>query len=237
MQEKKTVLLVDDDADFIDLTTTFLESKGYQVIAAYNGQEGMETARERRPDLIVLDVMMATMTEGFDISRQIKKDEKLKDIPVIMLTGLRKKERLPWTFEPDETWLPVTRFLEKPMSPVQLLKEIEKAIWKREEKEIGKDKYPVYEAIKFVVPGLEKEEAVNFVNFLLKTLERKNLLFKDWQIQRDVRRKVKIEIRIHVLSRFKKYEAKVNGLTEKIFEALEELEWKKKQSLVKNTRL
>jgi len=41
MQEKKTILLVDDDADFIDLTTTFLESKGYQVIAAYNGQEGM----------------------------------------------------------------------------------------------------------------------------------------------------------------------------------------------------
>ena len=121
MQEKKRVLLVDDDVDFVDLSTTFLESKGYQVVAAYDGEEGMKKAKKNRPDLIVLDVMMTRLTEGFDVSL-------LRDIPVIMLTGIRKKEKLPWTFEPDDTWLPVAKFLEKPISPPQLLEEIEKAI-------------------------------------------------------------------------------------------------------------
>jgi len=128
MREEKKILLIDDDVDFIYLNKVFLKSKGYQVIAAYNGEEGIKKAKETKPDLIVLDVMMTRMTEGFDISRKIRMDEELKDIPVIMLTGIRKKERLPWTFEPDDSWLPVTKFLEKPISPQRLLEEIKKII-------------------------------------------------------------------------------------------------------------
>ena len=127
-QRKKTILLVDDDPEFIYVTKTFLESEGYRVVAARNGEEGIKRARENRPDLIVLDVMMTTKTEGFDTSREIRTDQELKDIPVIMLTGIRKEERLPWTFEPDDVWLPVNKFLEKPVSPAELVAEIRKMV-------------------------------------------------------------------------------------------------------------
>lgn len=122
----KKILLIDDAVDFIDVTKAFLEKKGCLVIAAYNGEEGIKKAIETKPDVIVLDVMMTEMTEGFDVSRKIKMEEELKDIPVIILTAIRKKEKLPWTFEPDESWLPVARFLEKPISPEELFREIEK---------------------------------------------------------------------------------------------------------------
>jgi len=124
----KKILLIDDAVDFIDVTKVFLEKKGYSVITAYNGEEGIKKAIEAKPDVIVLDVMMTEMTEGFDVSRKIKMEEKLKDIPVIILTAIRKKEKLPWTFEPDENWLSVAKFLEKPISPEELLREIEKVI-------------------------------------------------------------------------------------------------------------
>ncbi len=122
----KKILLIDDAVDFIDVTKVFLEKKGYAVITAYNGEEGIKRAIETKPDVIVLDVMMTEMTEGFGVSRKIKMEEKLKDIPVIILTAIRKKEKLPWTFEPDANWLPVAKFLEKPISPEELLREIKK---------------------------------------------------------------------------------------------------------------
>jgi len=120
----KKILLIDDDVDFVYLNKIYLEKKGCKILTAYSGKEGIEVARREKPDLIVLDVMMTTKTEGFDVARKIKSEESLKDTPVIMLTAIRKKERLPWTFEPDEEWLPVTEFLEKPFSPEKLHEKI-----------------------------------------------------------------------------------------------------------------
>jgi type I restriction enzyme R subunit len=93
--------------------------------------------------------------------------------------------------------------------------------WKKEEEEIGKDRYPLYEAIKTVLPELEKRKAVDFINSLLTHLENKKLRFKGWQLQRDIRRKVKAEIRLLLLSKFRNYRRKVDELTERLFEALE----------------
>ncbi|MBC7190018.1 response regulator [Candidatus Aerophobetes bacterium] len=121
----KKILLIDDDVDFVYLNKVYLEKKGYRVLTAYDGKEGLEVAKKENPDVIILDVMMTTKTEGFDVARKIKRENSLKNIPVIMLTAIRKKERLPWTFEPDEEWLPVTEFLEKPFSPEKLYEKIE----------------------------------------------------------------------------------------------------------------
>jgi type I restriction enzyme R subunit len=96
--------------------------------------------------------------------------------------------------------------------------------WKKEEKEIGKDKYPIYEAIKSILPKIEKQRAINFINNLLIRLENKKLLFKGWQLQRDVRRKVKAETRLSLLSEFRDYKSKIDELTDKVFEALEGIE-------------
>jgi len=95
------------------------------------------------------------------------------------------------------------------------------AKWKKEEKEIGKDTYPIYEAIKTVLPNLEKQKAVNFTKNLLTHLQNKKLIFKGWQQQRDIRRKIRAEIRLQLLSQFRQYRNKIDDLMEGIFEALE----------------
>jgi CheY-like chemotaxis protein len=124
----KKVLMIDDDPEFVEAISNLLDAKGYEVDSAFNGQEGLAKAKEIKPDMILLDVMMTTKSEGFDIARKLHEDENLNDTPVIMLTGVRKEMNLPFGFEPDEEWLPVKDVLEKPVKPENLLKSIEKNI-------------------------------------------------------------------------------------------------------------
>jgi CheY-like chemotaxis protein len=123
----KKVLVIDDDADFREATTTLLEAKGYNVITAENGQIGFGEAKKKLPSVILLDVMMTHKSEGFDIARSLQGDVKTAKIPIILVTGIRKEMNLPFGFEPDNNWLPVKTVLEKPIKPDQLLKAIEEA--------------------------------------------------------------------------------------------------------------
>jgi two-component system alkaline phosphatase synthesis response regulator PhoP len=122
MNEKRKILLVDDDADFVEINKAVLEKNGYEVIAAYNGAECLEKTRSESPDLIVLDVMMATQSEGFNVSRDLRNSEHTKDIPILMVTSIN--ETVPYKFERDDTWLPVDSFIEKPIEPQQLLEKV-----------------------------------------------------------------------------------------------------------------
>ena len=121
----KKVLMIDDDPEFVEAITNVLEAKGYDVVSAANGKDGVAAAKKEKPNIILLDVMMTTKSEGFDVARELNKDESLKGTPVVMLTGVRKEMNLPFGFEPDEDWLPVKAFLEKPVKPEVLLKAIE----------------------------------------------------------------------------------------------------------------
>jgi len=122
------VLVIDDDLEFADAMTNVLDAKGYDVSHAPNGKVGIAKARERKPDIILLDVMMTTKSEGLDVARELHKDEKLKSVPIILITGVKKEMSLPFGFEPDDTWLPVKGVLEKPVKPETLLKAIEENI-------------------------------------------------------------------------------------------------------------
>jgi CheY-like chemotaxis protein len=122
------VLVIDDDNEFADAMTNVLEAKGYVVDHAMNGKVGIAKAKEQKPDIILLDVMMTTKSEGLDVAREMHKDEKLKSVPIILITGVRKEMSLPFGFEPDDTWLPVKGILEKPVRPDVLLKTIEENI-------------------------------------------------------------------------------------------------------------
>jgi CheY-like chemotaxis protein len=124
----RKILLIDDDAGLTDSNREILETSGYEVVTAPDGAAGIKKARQTKPDLIVLDVMMKTETEGFDVSRALQDDPELRSIPVIILTGIRKAIRLPFKFEPDKDWLPVKAVLEKPVSPPRFLEEIAKAL-------------------------------------------------------------------------------------------------------------
>ena len=95
--------------------------------------------------------------------------------------------------------------------------------WKKEEKEIGKDKYPIFEAMKTILPDLDKQTALTTINTLLKRLEEKELLFNGWQQQRDIRRRIRAEIRLQLLSQFKNHRNKIDDLKEAIYESMEML--------------
>lgn len=124
------ILTIDDDPSFVEAITTLLEAKDYQVVSADNGEDGFKMAKSENPDLILLDVMMTHKTEGFDIARNLKSDKETKDIPVVMITGIRREMNLPFGFEPDEDWLPVKVLLEKPIKPEVLLKTVAENIRK-----------------------------------------------------------------------------------------------------------
>jgi two-component system, OmpR family, alkaline phosphatase synthesis response regulator PhoP len=127
MDEKK-ILIIDDDPDFVESVRRVLEARGYVVDTAPNGAEGIEKAKVFLPNLIFLDVMMTKNTEGFEVSRELTKDDTLKFIPVIMITGIREKMNLAFGFEPDGTWLPVKAVLEKTIKPDQLIAKVEEFI-------------------------------------------------------------------------------------------------------------
>ncbi len=124
------VLIVDDDMDLVESMANLLEAKGYVVFTASNGEEGVDMAKAERPDLILLDVMMTTKDEGFNVARQLREVEELRGTPVVMVSGVRKEMNLPFGFEPDDTWLPVKQFLEKPVKPEVLLKAVAEHIRK-----------------------------------------------------------------------------------------------------------
>ena len=86
MAEKKKILVVDDERDLVETLVFRLEALGYEVLTAYNGQEGLDKARTEKPDLILLDVMMPVM-DGYQVCRMLKFDEEFKSIPIIMLTA------------------------------------------------------------------------------------------------------------------------------------------------------
>jgi len=117
------VLLIDDDVDFIDMNKAVLQQRKHQVSAAYSANEAKQILQQIRPDIAVVDVMMETKSAGFDLARALH--EGFPGMPVIMLTGMRKEMGLRYKFEPDETWLPVSCFLEKPFPPAALADKVE----------------------------------------------------------------------------------------------------------------
>jgi len=127
MTDKAKILIVDDDIDFVESTKTILESKPYEVIVAYEGEEGLKKAREENPDLILLDVIMP-VKDGFTAAEQLRKDPELSKIPVVMLTAFSSKRQ--------ESSIPVSRgftleaeeYLEKPVSPDVLLATVERCL-------------------------------------------------------------------------------------------------------------
>lgn len=120
----KKVLIIDDDADFVESVENLLEARGYEVVSAANGKDGVEAAKKEKPNLIILDVMMTTKDEGFNVARTLNELEGVKGTPVVMVTGVRREMNLPFSFEPDQTWLPVKEVLEKPIKPETLLKAV-----------------------------------------------------------------------------------------------------------------
>jgi CheY-like chemotaxis protein len=126
MSSGHTILLVDDDADFVEMHRLLLEQNGYTVKAAYSGRQCLEAVAAGRPDIIILDMAMESPSDGFDVSRSLRNSEHTKGIPLVMITSVN--DSIPFRLEPDRTWLPVDALLEKPVDPQLLLEVVSRAL-------------------------------------------------------------------------------------------------------------
>jgi len=119
----KSILVIDDDPIFLSTTKAVLESHGYKVETAQNGEEGMARMREEPPDLVLLDVMMSWLLEGVTISRDMMDDRELSRIPIMMVTSIRSSEHR--GMFPQDEYLHISSWLDKPCSPDRLISEVE----------------------------------------------------------------------------------------------------------------
>ncbi|MHC4659315.1 MAG: response regulator [Planctomycetota bacterium] len=130
--ENAKILVVDDDQDIRDSLQVILEGRQYTVSTAADKKEGMEKVKSEKPDLLILDVMMSSWQDGFEMARELKNDPQFKDIPILMLTGIKDQTGIDFkSTAGDPTWCPVDGFLEKPVEPDVLLPEVEKLLSKK----------------------------------------------------------------------------------------------------------
>jgi CheY-like chemotaxis protein len=126
---KAKILIVDDDQDIRESVQAILESRQYDVVTAADRIEGMDKIKTENPDLVILDVMMSTWQDGFEMARELKNDPQCKEIPILMMTGVKEKIGLDFKSNAgDPTWCPVEGFLDKPVEPEILIVEIEKLL-------------------------------------------------------------------------------------------------------------
>ncbi len=123
------ILLIDDDVDFVLATKTILESKPYEVITAYEGNEGLKKAREEHPDLIILDIIMPTKS-GFTVCDELKRDPQLSKIPVLLLTSLSQRIGEVSISLSEGLTVEAEDYIDKPVSPEELLKRVERQLKK-----------------------------------------------------------------------------------------------------------
>ena len=118
-----TILLIDDDAGLVEAYKLVVTQHGHEAKVAYSAEEARQLLKAGRPDAVVLDVMMERMDSGFDLAREV--NQQFPDLPIIMLTSVHQSVPRSLHFEPDETRLPVSKFVEKPVAPAVLINEIE----------------------------------------------------------------------------------------------------------------
>lgn len=128
MNEEAKILIVDDDPAFVEATTAILKSRSYKVEAAYDKEEAMEKIKKEEPDLILLDVMMQRLDDGFTICYKLKHDPELKQIPVLIITGVTKKTGFKFSPQTDGEYLEADDYVDKPIKAADLLERVKKLL-------------------------------------------------------------------------------------------------------------
>ncbi|SMO37713.1 response regulator transcription factor [Fodinibius sediminis] len=187
MADKKTILVVDDEQDLLDLIEYNLNKEGFDVLKAEDGVQGIEMAREHHPDLMLLDIMMPQM-DGLEVVERIRKDEKLKRIPIIFLTA-RSDEKT----EVEGLDKGGDDYITKPISTTKLLSRIKAVLRRVEETEEMSDQIKVHDIVidkdRYIVTQGEEEfhlprKEFELLYFLAsrkgKVMDRQTLLNHVW---------------------------------------------------------
>ena len=117
-----TILIVDDDPDFVAVMSTVLQAHGHEIATASNGDQALQSMRQATPHLVLLDVMMSSILDGVSVTHEMHRDPTLKDIPVIMISSIGTSP-LAGVFPTDE-YIPMDAWLSKPVDPDHLLEKV-----------------------------------------------------------------------------------------------------------------
>jgi CheY-like chemotaxis protein len=128
MNTPSNILVVDDDPNFVMVIKPLLEGKGYKVDAAYNKQEATEKLESFKPDLILLDIMMEKLTDGFNICYKLKHDPEMKNIPVLAVSAITEKTGFKFSPATDGEYFEADDYVQKPVKPSDLLERVEKLL-------------------------------------------------------------------------------------------------------------
>lgn len=134
MTTKGDVLLVDDDRDIRDSLKIVLENSGYAIRTAINGREALAAIKNRLPDIMILDIMMSSDTEGFDLAFELQQMPEFENLPIVIMTSFLDKVKAegPDQFQHilGESW-PAKWLFEKPVDPKKLIEKIEEILGSR----------------------------------------------------------------------------------------------------------
>lgn len=137
MNAQKRLIIIDDDPDFVGGIKSVLEKAEYIVDTAYNPKDGFQELQARHYDLLLLDIMMGRGAEGIALARKIRKDPKLREMPVLIITGVR--EQIAFLFPGQAVhpnFVDVDELVEKPVEPKLLLEKVDALLKASEEKHL-----------------------------------------------------------------------------------------------------
>ena len=126
MDTQKKLLIIDDDPDYVSGIKSILEKAKYDVDVAYNPKDGFNALQTKHYDLLLLDIMMGRGAEGVSIARKLRKDTKLREIPVLIITGIREQMAFLFPGQPVHPhFVQTDELIEKPVEPKLLLDKVE----------------------------------------------------------------------------------------------------------------
>lgn len=140
MTSPKRLLMIDDDPDFVEGIKAVLQKADYEVDVAYNPEDGLRALRSKDYSLLLLDILMGRGAEGIMIARQMRKDPKLRELPVLIITGIREQMAFLFPGGPVHPhFVEVDEMVEKPVEPKLLLDRVSALLKAAEERQAALD--------------------------------------------------------------------------------------------------
>lgn len=134
MPEPAKILIMDDDEDYRASTRALLEAEGHTVTEADSGQEGLRAAREHRPDLIIVDIMMENLSTGYSIVQALKfsrEYRELAQVPILMISSVEEDPETMFGWIGDTKWITPDAYLTKPLDIPKFLERVRELLFKR----------------------------------------------------------------------------------------------------------
>jgi len=120
----KRIVIIDDDADVREALSMILQPAGYELTCCSTGPEGMEAIQANPPDVILLDIMLSSPSEGFHLAYDLRQDDRLGKIPIVMISSIGETMGMDYSKELGSEYVPAEKFLDKPLTSDTVLRAV-----------------------------------------------------------------------------------------------------------------